>query len=82
MAAGRLLQNRIDILTREGSIRRPDRVMLKSGQVIVVDYKFGQKKSPGYSAQVRKYAEMLRQMKYTDVKGYIWYVNQNEVIRV
>ena len=56
--------------------------MLKSDQVIVVDYKFGQKKSSGYSTQVRKYTEMLRQMKYSDVKGYIWYVNQNEVVGV
>jgi len=71
-----------DILTRDGSIRRPDRVMLKSDEVIVVDYKFGQKKSSAHLAQVKKYANMLRQMKYKQVKGYIWYVNLNEVVGV
>ncbi|MFC2111838.1 UvrD-helicase domain-containing protein, partial [Bacteroidota bacterium] len=71
-----------DILTRDGSIRRPDRVMIKKGRVVVVDYKFGQKKSPGHLTQVRKYANMLRQMEYTDVSGFIWYVNQNEVVQV
>ena len=51
-------------------------------QVIVVDYKFGQKRSPGHLTQVRKYADMLRQMEYRDVSGFIWYVNQNEVVEV
>ncbi len=71
-----------DILTKDGSIRRPDRVMLKSDEVIVVDYKFGQKKSSGHLAQVKKYASMLKQMKYEQVKGFIWYVNLNEVVGV
>ena len=69
-----------DILTRDGSIRRPDRVMLKSEQVIVVDYKFGKQRSAGHLTQVRKYAAMLRQMKYSKVSGFIWYVNQKEVV--
>ena len=71
-----------DILTRDGSIRRPDRVMVKSGRVVVVDYKFGELKSAGHLSQVRKYADMLRQMKYEVVSGFIWYVNQNEVLEV
>jgi hypothetical protein len=71
-----------DILTRDGSIRRPDRVMVKSGRVVVVDYKFGELKSAGHLSQVRKYADMLRQMQYKDVSGFIWYVNQNEVLEV
>ena len=71
-----------DILTRDGSIRRPDRVMLKSDEVIVVDYKFGKQKSTGHKAQVRNYANMLMQMKYKQVKAYLWYVNLNEVVEV
>jgi ATP-dependent helicase/nuclease subunit A len=71
-----------DILTREGSLRRPDRVMMKPGQVIVVDYKFGSMKSPGHLSQVRKYADMLRQMRHGEVHGFIWYVNLNEILKV
>ncbi len=71
-----------DILTKDGSIRRPDRVMLKSGKVIVVDYKFGKQRLAGHLTQVRKYANMLRQMKYSEVSGYIWYINQQEVVEV
>ncbi len=71
-----------DILTKDGSLRRPDRVMLTSGKVIVVDYKFGKKRSPDHLLQVRKYTNMLGQMEYSDVSGFIWYVNQNEVVKV
>jgi CRISPR/Cas system-associated exonuclease Cas4 (RecB family) len=71
-----------DILTKEGTLRRPDRVMIRAGEVVVVDYKFGEKKSPGHLAQVRIYAEMLRQMNYEKVSGFIWYVVQNEIVAV
>jgi superfamily I DNA/RNA helicase len=71
-----------DILTREGSLRRPDRVMLRSSTAIVVDYKFGMVKSSGHLVQVRKYAGMLKQMKYEELSGFVWYVYLNEVVKV
>lgn len=57
--------------------RRPDRVMMKGKEVIVVDFKFGKKK-PEYSTQVREYMSLLSEMGYTDIKGYIWYVYSGE----
>jgi hypothetical protein len=71
-----------DILTPAGTLKRPDRVMLKDGQVIVVDYKFGRQQIPGHRAQVRRYVEMLREMSYGAVKGFIWYVNLEELVEV
>ncbi len=71
-----------DILTPEGSLKRPDRVMLKDDQVVVVDYKFGKQQSNSYKSQVRKYTDMLKQMNYGNVKGFIWYVNLEEVVEV
>lgn len=61
--------------------RRPDRVMIDGGQVVVVDFKFG-KQSPAYHEQVRGYMQLLRQMGYTDVRGYLWYIYKNELITV
>lgn len=71
-----------DILTGEGTVRRPDRVMLKEGRVIVVDYKFGEQRLAGHLSQVRKYADMLRRMDYREVQGFIWYVKRTEVVEV
>lgn len=61
--------------------RRPDRVMMKGKDVVVVDFKFGKKK-PEYSTQVREYMSLLSEMGYTDIKGYIWYVYSGELENV
>ena len=71
-----------DILTPEGTLRRPDRVMIKEKQVIVVDYKFGRQQSASHRSQVKKYTQMLEEMSYEEVKGFIWYVNLKEVVKV
>lgn len=75
------LYNECSILQNIGGelqIRRPDRVMIKGEEVIVVDFKFG-KKSPEYAAQVRNYMQLLKQMGYRQLKGYLWYVYKNEL---
>ena len=61
--------------------RRPDRVMMKDDEVVVVDFKFGKKK-PEYSTQVREYMSLLSEMGYADIKGYIWYVYSGELENV
>ena len=61
--------------------RRPDRVMRKDGQVVVVDFKFG-KKNESYRAQVQEYMDLLTQMGYTHIRGFLWYVFANELEEV
>ena len=75
------LYNECAILYRENGelqTRRPDRVMMKDGQVIVVDFKFG-KPYPEYNEQVREYMNLLHDMGYTQVSGYLWYVFYNQL---
>ncbi len=62
-----------DILLKNRKIRRPDRVMLKGQEAIVVDYKFGEIEEESYKSQIRKYMKYLVEMGYTHVRGYIWY---------
>ncbi len=62
-------------------VRRPDRVMVRGEEVVVVDFKFG-KKRPEYVAQVREYTDLLRRMGYCRVRGYLWYVYDNETEEV
>ena len=61
--------------------RRPDRVMMKNGEVVVVDFKFGNKKA-AYNEQVREYMHLLAGMGYEKIKGYLWYVFANELEEV
>ena len=69
--------------SQEGSLqtRRPDRVMMKDGRVIVVDFKFGKKKK-AYRLQVKEYMDLLAQMGYAHVEGYLWYVFENELEKI
>lgn len=55
--------------------RRPDRVMMKDNEVVVVDFKFG-KPNRKYNKQVRGYMQLLAQMGYSNIKGYLWYVEE------
>lgn len=58
---------------------RPDRVMIDKESVIVVDYKFA-KKNKAHFEQVRDYMNLLAKVGYTSVKGYVWYVDREEII--
>ena len=75
------LYNECTILYRKNGVletRRPDRVMMKDGQVVVVDFKFG-KPNPEYNAQVKGYMDLLHEMGYEQVSGYLWYVFNNQL---
>lgn len=74
--------NEVEILQPNGSIVRPDRVMTKGDEAIVIDYKFGEKEDKKYNKQVKYYADQIRKMGYGDVKGYICYIALNKVVEV
>lgn len=65
---------------RDGHLicRRPDRVMVRNGIVVVVDYKFGEQR-PEHALQVSSYCRLMREMGYQDVQGYVWYVLEDKV---
>lgn len=62
-------------------VRRPDRVMVSEEMVVVVDFKFG-KPEAEHQEQVKGYIQLLRQMGYAVVEGYLWYVYKNEIEEV
>lgn len=72
--------NERDILFKSSGKARPDRVMIQGKTAIVVDYKFGRKEESSYLRQVGFYCKTLRQMGYTEVLGYIWYVNLDKIV--
>jgi hypothetical protein len=52
---------------------RPDRIMEKDGELLVVDYKFGEKNTK-YYAQLRNYVKLLKQMnKWSNVRGCLYF---------
>jgi hypothetical protein len=78
------LYNECSILHWQGNTlktSRPDRVMQRGDEVVVVDFKFGKKREE-YRTQVREYMRLIQGMGYGDVKGYLWYVYLNELDEV
>jgi len=77
------LYNECTILTTDPEThtvleRRPDRVMTDGNEMIVVDFKFG-KAHPEYKQQVEEYKQLLSNMGYQNVSGYLWYVYSNKI---
>ncbi len=70
------------ILPRSSHVKRPDRVMIDSTRAVVVEYKFGDNVLPAHTRQVCGYMELMRQMGYEQVEGYVWYIKNDEIIKV
>ena len=80
------LFNECDIIWQENGelrTRRPDRVMMQNGEIVVVDFKFG-KPNKKYNKQVRGYMQLLARMGYPQesIKGYLWYVEEEIIEKV
>jgi hypothetical protein len=75
------LYNECTILLPNGDERRPDRVMTRDNQTVVIDFKFGHQREEYYE-QVREYMNLLQQMGHQQVSGYLWFVYSNQIIEV
>ncbi|MFN5633878.1 MAG: UvrD-helicase domain-containing protein, partial [Flavobacteriia bacterium] len=73
----RILSER-SIILDEMSTVRPDKIICKSAETIVIDYKTGAN-NPKHLEQMHRYIETLRSMDMPDVRGYIYYTSRNEL---
>ena len=80
-AAGAEILNETSLIDTDGEICRPDRVVIKDGKAIIIDYKFGEHRR-SYERQLMKYADIWRRMGYDEVSSYLWYVQTGEVVKV
>lgn len=75
------IKNEASIITQDGFVYRPDRVMINGAHAIIVDYKFGIE-NDSYGKQIRRYTNMLQLMGYETIEGFLWYVDTNKLVRV
>ncbi|MDX2431001.1 MAG: 3'-5' exonuclease, partial [Bacteroides sp.] len=81
-AEGREVFNERSIMDNDGKIFRPDRVIMDPDLVRVVDFKFGKGESNKYHRQVSQYMNLLREMGYSRVEGFIWYASLGKIIQI
>ena len=73
--------NEVSLIDTDGRIYRPDRVVLRDGKVLIIDYKFGEADNR-YVIQLRKYADIWHKMGYSDIEAYLWYVLHGDIVEV
>jgi ATP-dependent helicase/nuclease subunit A len=73
--------NEQELLLPGGEILRPDRVMVKANKAVIVDYKTGIKEK-SHHKQLNDYGQNLLEAGYLEVKKYILYLNEKEVVEV
>ncbi len=75
--------NEQTILKSDGTSCRPDRIVeLPNGEIVVIDYKFGNNERDKYIEQVADYVGLILQMGYSRVSGVIWYVTLGKIVPV
>ncbi len=67
--------NERGILTKEGTLLRPDRIILNGRSATLIDYKTG-KKNPKYHEQLYFYSDTLTEMGYVVENKIIVYINE------
>ena len=70
------------LLPGSSDTRRPDRVLIKGSEAVVVDYKFGLHEKNAYVNQIEDYIRLLQRMGYRQVVGYLWYVELERIVKV
>ena len=69
------------LLTTNGDIRIPDRVLVGDTETVVIDFKFGKARDE-YRDQIKEYASLLQSMHYPNVKAYLYYVEDKKIVEV
>ncbi len=81
-----LLQDASKILNEQGIIisasetKRPDKIIFKEDETIVIDYKTGNPKAQ-HLKQVQLYADTLREMGFQQVRGMVFYTSELRLVR-
>ncbi len=75
------VRTEVPILLPGGDTNRIDRLMLKDNQAVIIDFKTGEK-SKADQNQVSAYMDILRQMGFKEVSGYLLYTRDKEVVEV
>ena len=68
-----------NILSKDGQVLRPDRVVVHSKEsVSLIDYKTGEKRT-SHHQQMKKYEQILLEMGYKNIEKYLVYLTESDV---
>ncbi|NVO02672.1 MAG: UvrD-helicase domain-containing protein [Bacteroidetes bacterium] len=71
----------VEIIGTDGFSYRPDRIFIAENSTTVIDYKTGQKRAK-HKEQIEKYAELLAEMGYKNIKKRLIYLDPIEILDI
>ena len=72
--------NEKEIITPKGMKLIPDKIIISDSETLVVDFKTGQV-TEKHKKQVANYVKLLKNMKFKNVRGELFYTEDLEVIQ-
>jgi ATP-dependent exoDNAse (exonuclease V) beta subunit len=75
------VKNEDAILDNKGNLKIPDRVLISKNKTIVIDFKFGEAHKEHHE-QVAGYMQLLKEMDYPNIEGYLYYAEHNNIEEV
>jgi len=79
--SGLKVKNEAEIVLKDGTFLRPDRVVIDTDETTVIDYKTGMRK-PEHDQQILSYKTQLQKMGYKNVNAVLIYTSGVEVVEV
>jgi ATP-dependent exoDNAse (exonuclease V) beta subunit len=78
---GKLVKNESEIITDQGALFRPDRVVISDKRAVIIDYKTGGEKST-HKKQILEYGDLLSKMGYDVTEKLLVYIEEVRVVPV
>jgi len=81
-APGLDIKMEAELVNADGDFYRPDRIVFKEDETIVIDFKTG-KRDEKHAGQLQNYARLLSEMGYVNISKYLIYLSDEvELIRI
>ena len=71
-----------ELVTQQGELLRPDRIVFTENETVLMDYKTGKQNTKNYMKQLFKYESALVSMGYSNIKKLLVYVDDMKVVDV
>ena len=78
---GLQVKNEAEIVTSNGELYRPDRVVIKGKNAVIIDYKTGEERKK-HKEQIIGYSDLLSQMGYIVTERLLVYIEDEKVVSV
>ena len=76
-----IVVNEAELCDETGALHRPDKVLIKGHEAIVIDFKTGLK-DPKHHVQVKEYCRLLRETGLQNISAYLLYTIDKEIVKI